>query len=232
MKTLKTIQTLAKLGRVLSKIVFVCCVVGFCGCVIGITSVAAGAHVFIAMGTSLEDLLINEAGMTTGTIYASMAVGIVLCAGEAVLAAFAEHYFRRETQDGTPFTTDGANEMLRLGVLAIALPLAAQMLAEVVHLIIRTTMADVAPLNYDSYGSVGMGVMFILAALICRYGAERTNNDEGARLAPASPAETEDREAENNAHKAPAAEINPFDEGENNRNRDIINSDDMENRKD
>ena len=38
MNTLKTIQTLSKIGRILSKIVYICCVVGFCGCIIGIVS--------------------------------------------------------------------------------------------------------------------------------------------------------------------------------------------------
>ncbi len=38
MSTLKTIQTLSKIGRILSKTVYICCVVGFCGCIVGIIS--------------------------------------------------------------------------------------------------------------------------------------------------------------------------------------------------
>jgi len=38
MNTLKTIQTLSKIGKILSKIVYICCEVGFCGCIVGIIS--------------------------------------------------------------------------------------------------------------------------------------------------------------------------------------------------
>lgn len=197
MKTLKTIQTLAKVGRVMSKIVFICCIIGFCGCMIGIIAVAAGGHVFLVFGASLEDLLVNEADVTMGTLYASMAVGLILCAGEAVLAAFAEHYFKREVKDGTPFTHAGANEMMRLGVLAIALPLASQILAEIVYVIIKSVTEGVEPMNLDAYGSVGMGIMFMLAALICRYGAERTNNDASKPVASGASGVKEPEEIRN-----------------------------------
>ena len=181
MKTLKTIQMLAKIGRVLSKIVFIFCIIGFCGCIIGITSVAAGGHVFLLFGTSLDELLVNEAGITVGTLYASMAVGLILCAGEAVLAAFAECYFKREIVAGTPLTNAGANEMMRLGILAIAIPLGTQMIAEIVHVIFKKAMEGVEPMKLDAYGSVGVGIMFILAALICRYGAQRTSDDTAGK---------------------------------------------------
>lgn len=192
MKTLKTIQVLAKVGRVLSKIVFIFCIIGFCGCVIGITSVAAGGHVFLVFGTSLDEILVNEAGITTGTLCAGMAVGLILCAGEAVLAAFAEHYFKREIADGTPLTTAGANEMIRLGVLAIAIPLGTQILAEVVYVIFKNTMEGIESMNLDAYGSVGIGIMFILTALICRYGAQRTSEDTTGKE-PERKAETEEK---------------------------------------
>ena len=42
-----------------------------------------------------------------------------ICAGEAVLAKFAEHYFKRELTDGTPFNLGGAKELMRLGILTI-----------------------------------------------------------------------------------------------------------------
>ena len=193
MKTLKTIQVLAKVGKVMSKIVFIFCIIGFCGCVIGITSVAAGGHVFLVFGTSLDELLVNEAGITVDTLYASMAVGMILCAGEAVLAAFAEHYFKREIADGTPFTTAGSNEMMRLGVLAIAIPLGTQILAEVVYVIFKNTMEGIESMNLDAYGSVSMGIMFILTALICRYGAQHTGDDT-ARKETERKAETEEKE--------------------------------------
>ena len=47
---------------------------------------------------------------------------MVVCAGEAVLAKFAEVYFQNELQAETPFTLAGAKELLRLGILTITIP--------------------------------------------------------------------------------------------------------------
>ena len=173
MKTLKTIQTLSKIGKILSKIMFIFCIVGFCGCIVGILSMALGAPTLKFGGVTLESILNTEAEVTVGTVYAAMAAGMILCAGEAVLAKFAEHYFKREFADGTPFSLDGAKEMQRLGILTICLPIGTQIIAEIVHAVMEQTMQGIAPLRLDNSGSVALGVMFLVMALICRYGAEQ-----------------------------------------------------------
>jgi len=96
-KTLNNIQKLSKIGKVLSRIVFIFCIIGFCGCIVGILSMALGAPTVKIGGITLESMLSIETGVTPGTVYAAMAAGMILCAGEAVLAKFAEHYFKRET---------------------------------------------------------------------------------------------------------------------------------------
>ena len=125
MKTLNIIQKLSKIGKVLSKIMFIFCIIGFCGCIVGIFSMALGAETLKFGGVTLESILNTEAEVTIGTVYAAMAAGMILCAGEAVLAKFAEHYFKRELADGTPFTFAGAKEMQRLGILISVLTMQA-----------------------------------------------------------------------------------------------------------
>lgn len=125
MKTLNIIQKLSKIGKVLCKIMFIFCIIGFCGCIVGIFSMALGAETLKFGGVTLESILNTEAEVTIGTVYAAMAAGMILCAGEAVLAKFAEHYFKRELADGTPFTFAGAKEMQRLGILISVLTMQA-----------------------------------------------------------------------------------------------------------
>ena len=172
MKTLNIIQKLFRIGKVLSKIMFIFCIIGFCGCIVGILSMALGAPTLKIGGVTLENILNTKAEVTIGTVYAAMAAGMILCAGEAVLAKFAEHYFKRELADGTPFTLAGAKEMQRLGILTICLPIGTQIVAEIVYAVIEQTMQGVAPLRLDSAGSVALGVMFIVMSLICRYVAD------------------------------------------------------------
>lgn len=101
-----------------------------------------------------------------------MIVAIILCLGEAILAKYSEHYFNREPIDGTPFNIDGANELKRLGILTICIPLITQILSEIVNGITKET----STLSLDCSGSIMLGLMFIVLSIVCRYGAETLKN--------------------------------------------------------
>ena len=188
MNTLHTIQTISKIGKILSKIIFVFCIVGFCICIVGIVSLGVGAPTLKLGGVTLESILQTETDVTAGTMYATMAAAAILCAGEGVLAKFAAHYFDRELKDGTPFTLDGAKELLRLGILSICIPVATQIIAQIVQTILEKVLTDVEPPNMDLAGSAAVGVALIVMALLCKYGAqmqeEKTGGDgsEGVNL--------------------------------------------------
>ena len=174
MQTLQILQTISKIGRIVSKVVFVCCVVGFWLCIVGVISVAIGASALQVGNVTLESILQAEGNMTTGSLYATMAMCTIVCAGEAVLAKFAERYFTHELADGTPFTFDGAKELLRLGVLSICIPVGMQIIIQIVVTILTKVMTDVEAQKPEIAGSVTLGVMLVVLALVCRYGAELT----------------------------------------------------------
>lgn len=172
MNTLKTIQTLAKIGKIFSKIIYICCIVGFCGCIVGIVSLAIGAETFKLGGVTIHSMIENEAGMNMPTLYASMAVGLVFCAAEAVLCKFAETYFKNELADGHPFTLRSANELMRLGILTIAIPLGAVIFCSISVSIAENVYPGIEKLSIGEFSSVGLGIMMIVLSLFCRYGAE------------------------------------------------------------
>lgn len=178
MKTLKTIQVLSKIGKILSKIAFICSLVGFCGCVAGMISLALGAETLKLGGLTLKSILQKDAATGMGTVYGAITVGLILCAGEAVLSKFAEHYFKRELADGTPFHLDGAKELFRLGILTIIIPLVSRTIAEIAYAVISRVMTDVAPLQMNESSSVTLGIMFIVMSVVCKYGAECTEPAE------------------------------------------------------
>ena len=178
MKTLKTVQTLSKIGRVLSKIVFIFCIVGFCGCLVGVAGLLAGAEALKLGGMTLHGLLEAEAEMSLPDTYAAIAIGLVFCAAEAVLSKFAEVYFKRELADGTPFTLRGAKELLRLGILTIAIPTGALIVCAIGMGVARQLVPELRELSVDGFGSVGLGLGMIVASLLCRLGAETAKNEE------------------------------------------------------
>ena len=174
MKTLNTIQKLSKVGKILCRIIFIFCLVGAIGCAVGIIGLAAVPGTLQIGGVTIHGLIEENAEVSVGTCYAAMATGLILCAGEAVLCKLAGKYFEGELAAGTPFTFEGAKEMIRLGVYTICIPIGTGMVASIVYAVLKLALADVAPLDWSAFGSgsLGLGIMFIISGLLCRHGAE------------------------------------------------------------
>lgn len=180
MKNLNTIQTLAKIGETLSKIAFICSLVGACICAVGMISLPlAGGEIFKIGGVSIYGLMKLEPGEGLKSALVFMLGWLIVCIGEAVLAKFAEIYFKNELKAGTPFTFDSAKELTRLGILTAALPIGCAVLAEILQGIIAGFMdVEIAPSSeicIDNEGSVVLGIMLIVMSVLCRYGAELTD---------------------------------------------------------
>lgn len=177
MKTLKTIQTLAKIGKILSCIAFIFACIGFGGSVVGALSAAFGGGFAIKLGgVTLYDLFGGARYSELEGVCAALLGWMIVCAGEAVVAKFAELYFKRELAAGTPFTLGGAKELTRLGVLTLAVPTDCAVLAAVVSGIAASFLhaSEAMDVHFDNGVSIALGVMFLAAALLCRLGAEQT----------------------------------------------------------
>lgn len=172
--TLDTIQILSRIGKVLSKIVYICCIVGICGCAVGAAAMCIGTKTLKIGGVTLHSILEAEAGISTGTIWAAIAVGALLCIGEFFVSRMACRYFENELRAGTPFTMDGAKELLHLGISAIWIPIVSGVLAQVAQAVITQFMENVEKVRLDGLDSVALGVMLVYVSLLCRYGAEHS----------------------------------------------------------
>lgn len=171
-KTLKTIQTLAKIARILCTIVFVCSIIGVAGCFIGVIGLSLGEALVKASGQNLSELVYQSTGMTTETLYAVMACSAVICAGEIAIAKFAEVYFKNELEAGTPFTFDGAKEMMRLGIVTAAVSLGTAIIASIVYGVIKAVNANVGEYDIDNASNLFTGIAFIIISFLCKHGAE------------------------------------------------------------
>lgn len=177
MKSLHTIQKLSGIGKVLSKIAYIFAVIGFCGCIAGLLSLRFGNGGLIKIGgVTLHGLISEEFGDNIKSIAAALSGWLIVCAGEAVLAKFAEVYFRNEQKAGTPFTIAGAKELQRLGILTCALPTGCAVAGSIVEGVVIGFMnvpkAAAMDVYSDNEASIVLGVMFLLGSLLCRYGAE------------------------------------------------------------
>lgn len=173
MDTLKVLGKLARLGKVLCRIAFVCCIIGFCLCGVAIASLALGFEPLRLGRVTINGLIRMETPVGMIAMYAAIITAMILCAGEAVLARFAQHYFQRALSDSTPFTLGGAQELKRLGILTICLPLGAQIIAEIVYAALTHASASAVSLRLSCGSSVLLGALFIVSSLLCRLGAEQ-----------------------------------------------------------
>lgn len=178
MNTLKVLQTLAKIGRILSTVTFIISIVCGALCVAGIIGLAIIPDGIKIGGVTIQGLISKEANVSMATCYAAMTEGIILCAGEAVTAKFAERYFKNELAVGTPFTFEGAKELMRLGILAICISVGTSILAAIVHGIFHAAAEGVAAFDLDNSASVILGVMMVVGSFLCKHGAEVSEKPE------------------------------------------------------
>ena len=171
MKTLNTIQTLSRLGRIFSRIIYVASLVGAILCAFGIFGLVAIPDNFKLGGTTIHGLIELSDKLNLGTAIAGAAEVLIMCIGEMILASMAVRYFQHELDAGTPFTFEGADELKRLGICAICIPIASYAVAEIVYQIIKHFMTGVREFPGSDPVSVSLGVMMIVASLLCRHGA-------------------------------------------------------------
>lgn len=174
-KTLKTIQRCMKIGKIISTIVYVFCIIGTIGCLVGI----ACLYFFpqdqvIQLGPVTVHGLVgyNKNALSLSSCYTAMMIGAILCLFEFGIARSAKKYFKNELAAGTPFTFEGAKELMKLGIKVIVLPIVAVIVADVVYQVMNYYFTDIMDMHIDDFVSVGTGLMLMFLSLICKYGAE------------------------------------------------------------
>ena len=174
-KTLESIQTIAKIGRILSTVAHIFCLVGAIICLAGIVCIGIPGSVRIG-GLTIYSLIGNVEGLDLGTCYTAMMTGFIICAGACIVAKLCERYFKNELAAGTPFTHEGARELLKLGICTICIPLGTIVIACICNAIAMNLFEGVAAISIDGSFPVVLGVAFIAMSLVCRYGAEIKND--------------------------------------------------------
>lgn len=192
-KSLKTVQTVCKVCKVLAEIAFVMFVV-----IVALMLVAAiftGTGKMDALlssgGVVLDDML-QQTGVTQDYMVAVLVCLTIIIAAEAVVAKFINVYFKHELKAGTPFTFEGAKEMLRLGIITIAVPVGASLAATIVFDIMAAGSGLDSEFNFEI--SLGMGLMFLALSPLLKHGTElrlRAQNAE-EKLAEEKPADSEE----------------------------------------
>ena len=170
-KSLKTLQTISKIGKIISDIIFVCSIIGAVACIIAVSALASSQNIILEDQSMVD--LIESMGINFVTVIFSCVISIFACIGSAVVAKFASNYFANELEDGTPFTYAGSKELLRLGILATAIPLAISVLTSLIFTITKLfwPMLSEDAIANESV-SIVFGLMLIVMSIVFKHGAE------------------------------------------------------------
>lgn len=173
-KTLSTILTIFKVAKIVAKVVFILCIVGGAGCLVGLATLPL-------LDLAIAAEFVAEEGIELGAAYLACIVGAVTCAGEAVFAFFAERYFGHVLESGTPFTFEGAKESFRLGIVSIIVSGAVAVTSGMGLAIYQLITSDGAQIDVDMSVSLTTGLFFMFMSLIFKHGAELQAVDKVAQ---------------------------------------------------
>ncbi|SFQ49746.1 hypothetical protein SAMN02910358_02475 [Lachnospiraceae bacterium XBB1006] len=173
-KTLGIIQTFSKIGKILSRIAYICFLVGGIACLISLCSLEFGnGEAFKLGGVAIHGFIEEREDMQMAAIYPAVINGAIGCAGGYILARLFAKYFKHELEAGTPFTMEGAKELRRLGIFFICVPIIARAVMEIVFAILTRTLDVSEKLDVmEDVSGVGIGITLIAVSFLCQYGAE------------------------------------------------------------
>ena len=171
-KTLSNILTVFKVARIIAKVVFILCIVGGVGCLVGLFC--------LPFAEGAVELFFDE-GLDLSSAYFGCIVGAITCAGEAVFAFLSERYFKTVLTAGTPFTFDGAKEIFRLGIASIIISVAIAALSGIVSFVILLfSTPTLAESDVSASISLSTGLFFLFLSLIFKHGAELQKTSQEA----------------------------------------------------
>ena len=164
-KTLSTVLTVFKVLKIITKVVFILCIIGAAGCLLGLA-------VLLAFKDLIPPELLAEEGLDGASAYLACAAGAIVCVAEGCVAFFAQRYFGRVLNDGTPFTLHGAKTCFRLGVISIIASAAAALVSGLIMGIFILTTTNTSEMEINMSVSISTGLFFMFLSLIFKHGAE------------------------------------------------------------
>ena len=160
-KTFDVFKVLIKVAMILSIVWGALALLGVAGCIIWKNGGSLVGCNFDVWQELTHTVTLDE--MT-----ARLLSDVVFALTDARLFGFAYIYFRKEQEDGTPFSQRGADAIKKLGVLTIVLPIVAITVAQIIYACFEVDAYE----DWSNVGSVTLGIMLILVSMVFQYGAE------------------------------------------------------------
>lgn len=158
MESLKKLQKIARILRIVSKVLLVFGIikllVGLAGCVYLMSS-----DIFATMAHPVKWLFPANFSESVFLFFEGLSL--------IVIHSFADKYYDHELESGDPFRENGARELRRVGFMYLILPIATQLASLFIVSINGLPMED-----FTMDLEISLAVAFIIISYILEYGAE------------------------------------------------------------
>ena len=192
MKSLKRIQILVKICRVVCYILFACFIAGAAGCVLGMIILNFVKDINLGNGSTLTAELAKN-GITINGCYAMMAAGIVGCGVGIFLSIYTAHFFKKVIDEGTPFKRPLIRELRIVGLVNVLVNIGASILIGIGFGIAKGIDPGIGKLNNYSGVSIVFGLVLLLLSLFIEYPVELEESNKPIDVQP-EPVEEENKQ--------------------------------------
>ena len=166
-KNLKVIQTTSRVLEIICKVVFIFCMIGAIGSLVGVVALSLSY-----LSPTFVEAIENESGRSVFQLIGECLIGVVVGIEGIIVFKAHKDYFAMEQKDGTPFTFEGAKAFRTLGIMNIVAPIIAIIVASIISAIFNCW----SDIRLDV--SFGTGLSMILLSFVFAYGAEREEGRE------------------------------------------------------
>ena len=171
MKSLKVIQILFKIARVLCLVFFGLCIAGVVFTTLGLAIFESIRNIEVG-GKSITSLII-EKGYSINAIYVYFAMGLVSSAANGFMCLYISRYCKDVIGDGTPFTRVSVKKMRKISLVGIIVSASAWALCLLAIIIAKALDKNIGTLTYNNYVSLGFAVSLLVLSVFVEYPVEK-----------------------------------------------------------
>lgn len=173
MNSLKKIQKIVNIMKVVTSIIFVSDVATIVICIPAFLVILFwGSQILSSISQMAISLAGKEVVIGKATALAAVCVLLVNCASSALLCHFTSSYLKKEIATGTPFTQECATGLFHLGILFILLPIGTSAICSIGLSILENFYPGLERLSMGNFSTIYIGLMLLLISLICRSATE------------------------------------------------------------
>lgn len=171
--SLSKIQKVSKAGLVLSKIVLWCAYMGLISCaLILVVQLFVGNAKIVGDSSIVLDMIKDKSKLSIGSIYAALTIGIIMCITKIIHARLEVKYFDAEIKAGTPFKLELVEQLRKLGIQTIVIPLIGVILSNVAYEIFKHFFVNISEMDISNSQSIGLGIVYLVISLLCKAAIE------------------------------------------------------------